>query len=171
MWFDQPEEVRAYRPQNGGWTIGEILEHISLTNHYLLILIDKGKYKALKRKDEVDLHSMLKEYVFSVEKLENIGKHQSFDWIRPVHMEPSGGKPLSEVKALINEQVEQCIDVLQVLSGGEGILYRTTMSVDNLGKLDVYEYIYFLAQHARRHVEQMEKNKCEYLNTKNHGSE
>ena len=38
-WFDKPENIRHYRPQNGGWTINEILEHIELTSHFLLKLI------------------------------------------------------------------------------------------------------------------------------------
>ena len=36
------------------------------------------------------------------------------------------------------------------------------MSVTNLGKLNVYEYSYFLAQHARRHLTQMQENAAEY---------
>jgi hypothetical protein len=36
------------------------------------------------------------------------------------------------------------------------------MSVNGLGKLNVYEYIYFLAQHGRRHSTQMEKNELEF---------
>ncbi|MEM9673479.1 MAG: DinB family protein [Bacteroidota bacterium] len=164
MWFNQDKELRIYRPQNGGWTIDEILEHITLTNHYLLILIEKGKRKALKKVSEVDLQSMLRNYTFSLEKFENIGRHQSFVWVRPKHMEPQRNKNLLEVRQIMKNQVQQCVDVLQSLPNGEGLLYKTTMSVDNLGKLNVYEYIYFLAQHARRHVEQMAKNKREFLN-------
>ncbi|MGD1894377.1 MAG: DinB family protein [Cyclobacteriaceae bacterium] len=163
-WFDQDEKLRTYQPQDNGWTINEILEHITLTNHYLLILIEKGKRKALKKVDEVDLQNVLKDYTFSPKKFENIGKHRSFVWVRPEHMEPQGIKALPEVRYIMSAQVQQCVDVLQSLPNGEGLLYKTTMSVDNLGKLNVYEYIYFLAQHARRHVEQMEKNKREFLN-------
>ena len=50
-WFDKPKEIRCYKPTNGGWSINEILEHIMLTNHFLLKLIDKGKNKALKKED------------------------------------------------------------------------------------------------------------------------
>ena len=38
-WFDQPADVRALRPANGGWTIDEVLEHVTLTNHYLLLVM------------------------------------------------------------------------------------------------------------------------------------
>jgi hypothetical protein len=50
------------------------------------------------------------------------------------------------------------------MPNGEGILYKTTMSVNDLGKIDVYQYIYFLAQHAKRHLAQMERNEQAYLN-------
>ncbi|MDB5234230.1 MAG: hypothetical protein JWR44_1223, partial [Hymenobacter sp.] len=46
--FAAPAPLRSYRPARGGWTIDEILEHVALTNHYLLILIEKGAAKALK---------------------------------------------------------------------------------------------------------------------------
>ncbi|MBN8787104.1 MAG: hypothetical protein J0I84_08435 [Terrimonas sp.] len=48
------------------------------------------------------------------------------------------------------------------MKNGEGVLYKTTMTVNDLGKIDVYEYIYFLAQHGQRHVTQMEKNEAEF---------
>ena len=78
-------------------------------------------------------------------------------------MEPSGEKSLKSVKTLLNEQLERCLAHLKAMPNGEGILYKTTMSVNALGKIDVYEYIYFLAQHAERHITQMEKNQAEFL--------
>jgi hypothetical protein len=59
-WFDKPSELRVYRPSNKGWSINEILEHISLTSHYLLKLIDKGAIKALKNANGLDLAKELK---------------------------------------------------------------------------------------------------------------
>lgn len=31
-WFDLPENILQYKPQNGGWSIQQILEHIVLTS-------------------------------------------------------------------------------------------------------------------------------------------
>jgi hypothetical protein len=42
-WFDLDTSLVSYQPADGGWSIREILEHVSLTNHYLLILIKKGR--------------------------------------------------------------------------------------------------------------------------------
>ncbi|MFD2875047.1 DinB family protein [Paenibacillus rhizoplanae] len=52
--------------------------------------------------------------------------------------------------------------LLKELEDGEGLLYTTTMTVNNLGKLDVYQYIYFLCQHAKRHIVQMQRVMDEY---------
>ena len=162
MWFDKDSRLRSYRPLNRGWSIDEILEHISLTNHYLLVLIEKGANKALSNTQQADLSVALANYQFQYEKLAEIGQHKSFAWIRPEHMEPTGNKPLAEVRNQLQGQVRQCFDILARLGNGEGVLYKTTMSVNGLGKLDVYEYIYFLAQHGRRHIMQMEKNELEF---------
>ena len=49
LWFDREQAVREYRPKNNGWTIDEILEHIALTNHFLLILIDVTRLRTSKK--------------------------------------------------------------------------------------------------------------------------
>ena len=54
-WFDQPADLRAYSPADGGWITDEVLTHIGLTNHYLLILIEKGTAKALTSAQGLDL--------------------------------------------------------------------------------------------------------------------
>lgn len=164
-WFDKDDDLRHYRPRTGGWTIDEILEHIGLTNHFLLILIHKGVNKALQNKQNLDLEAELKNYTFHLDKLRQIGLHQSFPWIRPDHMEPTGKKSSEEVRHQLQEQLGHCLTCLERLKNGEGVLYKTTMTVNDLGKIDVYEYIYFLAQHGRRHVMQMEKNEAEFRAT------
>ncbi len=161
-WFDLSSDLRDYRPLSGGWTINEILEHIALTSHFLLKLIDKGGDKALRNVTKMNLEDALKSYHFEDEKLTEIGLHKSFIWVRPEHMEPKGEKSLSEVKDTINHQKERCCVWLDKLVNGEGVLSKTTMTVNDLGKIDVYQYIYFLSQHAQRHIAQMQRNVDEY---------
>lgn len=164
-WFDKPDQLRQYRPLNKGWTVNEILEHIALTSHFLLKLIDKGGRKALKNAEKVDIEVMLNllnNYHFEDGKLAEIGLHKSFVWIRPEHMQPKGETPLNEVRQTIMEQTNRCSNWLDKLNNGEGILAKTTMTVNNLGKIDVYQYIYFLSLHAQRHISQMQKNEEEY---------
>lgn len=164
-WFDKDAALRHYRPKNGGWTIDEILEHIGLTNHFLLILIEKGTKKALQNAQKQDLKAALESNVFHWDKLTEIGLHRSFPWMRPAHMEPLGSKPISEIRQQLKEQLAQCLHCLDQMPNGEGVLYTTTMTVNDLGKINVYEYIYFLAQHGQRHLMQMERNEEEFKHT------
>ena len=69
---------------------------------------------------------------------------------------------MAEIEARLKGQLAQCLDHLWQMPNGEGMLYKTTMTVDNLGKIDVYQYLYFLAQHIRRHVGQMNKIALEF---------
>jgi hypothetical protein len=110
LWFDKAPELRSYRPDSGGWTVNEILEHIGLTNHFLLILIGKGSSKALHNSRGLDLKTELQHYTFQWEKLDEIGRHKSFAWVRPEHMEPRGDKTLAEVRVQLKEQVRSCLD-------------------------------------------------------------
>ena len=166
QWFEKDPVLRAYRPATGGWTIDQILEHIGLTNHFLLILIDKGTQKALLNVHRLDLSSELAQFQLNREKLDAIGRPGSFNWIRPEHMEPNGEKTTMDVRQQLKEQVARCLNVLEQLKNGEGVLYKTTMTVNDLGKINVYEYIYFLAQHAQRHLGQMEKIEVEFYRGK-----
>lgn len=165
-WFDQPIALRQYQPNQGGWIIDQILEHIGLTNHFLLILIEKGTRKALNlAATQMNWQEALSSYHFPQEKLDQIALPQAFQWIRPVHMEPQGFKSSVEVREQLHGQLQQCLNTLDQLRNGEGILYQTTMTVNELGKIDVYQYLYFLAQHAKRHVAQMENVAMEFKKT------
>jgi len=161
-WFNIDNELLNYAPDNKGWSIRKNLEHISLTNHYLLMLISKGAKKALERSKTVDFLGSLDNYDLDWERLNMIGKHRSFEWNRPGHMEPRGRMRVDEIRRELEQQLKQCYTHLLALQRGEGILYKTMMSVNNLGKIDVYHYIYFLVQHAKRHITQMERVEVEY---------
>ena len=166
-WFDQPEALRSHLPADQGWTVDEVLDHIGLTNHFLLILIEKGVTKALANRQNLDLTAELARYQFEPEKLAAIGTLHAFDWVRPAHMEPRiAPRPLPQVRQQLHAQLAQALACLERLPHGEGLLYHTTMTVNGLGKLNVYEYLYFLAQHARRHLTQMQDNAAEYAAAK-----
>jgi hypothetical protein len=163
-WFNETQEIKAYKPVDKGWSISEILEHIALTSHFLLILIDKGADKAIRNINEKSISELLAKEELNLDKIDRIGLHKSFDWIRPEHMEPSGEKMEFEIIDELVSQLIRCLNHLDRLKGGEGLRYKTTMTVDGLGKINVYEYILFLSKHAERHLAQMKENKNEYLN-------
>ena len=140
----------------------KILEHISLTNHFLLILIRKGTGKALEASVKNDYSHLLVNYDLDWTRLKQIGQHKSFTWNRPKHMEPTAAVDLITIRNKLHDQLKECQDYLSRLKNGEGVLYKTTMTVNALGKIDVYHYILFLVQHAKRHLTQMEKIKSEF---------
>jgi hypothetical protein len=161
-WFDQPVAFLDYVPADQGWSGAEILTHIGLTNHYLLILVEKGTTKALQNSRNLDVATELATHPLAPARLEAIGALHAFDWVRPDHMEPRRfPKPLTQVRQQLHDQLVQALGCLDRLPAGQGVLHQTTMSVNNLGKLNVYEYLYFLAQHARRHVRQLQENAAE----------
>jgi hypothetical protein len=161
-WFDH-EERFLHLKTTDRWSPADILEHVMLTNHYLLILIEKGCDRAKAIANDTDLEEALQNYQFDVQGLEEIGKHKSFAWERPSHMEPTGTRTLGEIRKELRQQLYRCLCTLDSLCRGEGILHHTTMSVNRLGKLDVYQYIYFLALHAKRHITQLEKQQIQTL--------
>ena len=152
-WFDQPAAVRVYKPKDAGWSIDELLEHVTLTSHFLLIVIRNGATKATKRAargvpivgDEDDL-----------EVMSSIGHPDAFAWLRPEHMEPTRNHTSTTVRVTMREQQRECLEILARTGNGEGSLHKVRMSVQNLGKLDLYQWLYFLALHARRHLAQIE---------------
>ncbi|MBD3922152.1 DinB family protein [Paenibacillus sp. PR3] len=161
-WYELHPDILGFKPSEG-WSIAQILEHVTLTNYYLLILIRKGRRRAMELASKVDMVQKLEGYVNNLGALDRIAQDKSLKWIRPEHMEPTGDKSLAEVQSLMAEQINECRQILAEIPNGEGILAETTMTVADLGKIDVYQYIYFLCQHARRHISQMERVREEYL--------
>ena len=165
-WFDESNCVLNFQPASTGWTNFQILEHVMITNLYLLKLIKRGTAKAVKKaliaQPVVDWNT----YSLNRKELTDIGEHRSFKWNRPEHMAPQNNISLSDIRTRIKEQRNECLEYLSKLKNGEGFLHKTTMTVNNLGKLDVYEYIEFLTLHMCRHMTQMERNKREFLSWK-----
>jgi hypothetical protein len=93
-----------------------------------------------------------------LKKIAPIGQRGSFVWIRPEHMEPTAAQPISEVLDLMRRQQRECLEILRRLRNGEGSLYKVGMSVNDSGRIDLYQWLYFIAQHTKRHVGQMEEN-------------
>jgi hypothetical protein len=162
QWFEEDLNSLRYEPKNGGWSSFKVLEHITLTSHYLLIIIDKASQKAIQLSSITTLQQDWDGYELLPKSLRDIGVHQSFPWVRPEHMEPSGKVLLDDIRIRMMEQFDRCHQHLVVLKNGEGRLCKTRMSVNEIGKLDVYQYIYFLVLHAERHLRQLERNKIEY---------
>src|SRR5204862_387888 len=74
-------------------------------------------------------------------RLDIIGERGSFGWVRPEHMEPTGMPTSGEVRARMRQQVGECLDLLTRMANGEGALCKVSMSVNDLGKIDLYQWL------------------------------
>jgi hypothetical protein len=152
--FQLPADQLGFRPQRpGAWSVAEHLEHVCLANHFLLLTIEKGCAKALKRSAQGG---------FPVEEsdltlLSPIASPGAFEWQPPEHMLPTGSRDPAWVRAQLRRQLESCLGLLTGMPKGEGSLCRIRMSVHGLGRLDMSQWIYFLVQHARYHLALIEK--------------
>ena len=145
--FELPEAVRSYQPAAEAWRIDDILEHVSLTSHYLLLVIRKGVAKACKRAAT----QAIPDGESDLQAIEVIGHPDTFAWLRPDHMEPTRAVSSAAVQATLRQQRAECLALLEQMGQGEGSLHTVRMSVQALGKLDMYQWLAFLALHARRH--------------------
>ncbi len=158
-WFERPAEVRSFGPASGGWTIDQVLEHISLTNHFLMLTLRKSVETALRR---AATGEPIPPGESDLQRLKAIGLRGSFHWVRPEHMEPTGRATSGEVRSILRGQVDECLALLERMNHGEGGLCHLRMSVNELGRVDLYQWLYFLAQHARRHVQQLVSTEQEF---------
>jgi hypothetical protein len=148
----------ALENSNGTWTRRMVIEHVMLTNHFLLILIEKGSAKAIDRSRNLDLKSLTEHYELDTHLMEGIAKLGVFKWDAPQHMRPSGELSSENLRRALRDQLFRGLVILDQLENGEGVAYKLTMSVNNLGKLDMYQYLFFLSLHIQRHLHQLQSD-------------
>ena len=149
-WCVLPENRLQQRPAYPhAWTAAEHLEHVALVNHFLLLTIGKGVAAALRRARTQPIPAVESDLA----RLAPIADPDAFPWEPPGHMIPSGSKSLDEVREMLAGQHWQCLGHLERMGRGEGRLCCFSMSVNRLGRLDMYQWLYFLAQHGRWHLE------------------
>jgi hypothetical protein len=146
----KPAAYLHHRPAYpDAWTVAEHLEHVSLVNHFLLLTIGKGVATALRRARTQPIPAGESD----LQRLCPIADPAAFPWEPPGHMIPTGTKPVAAVRVLLSAQYGECLGLLERMGTGEGRLCSFRMSVYHLGMLDMYQWLYFLAQHGSWHLE------------------
>ncbi|WP_109695037.1 DinB family protein [Chitinophaga deserti] len=161
QWFQQDQVLLHFKPERGQWNAREVLEHISLTNYFLLLTINKSTRRALDRKMDGLYIMPGADYEAKFRQIEIVSS-KSFGWVNPAHLEPTGTQDLEEIRTLLKQQFAQCMYNLSLLKNGEGRLVKTMMTVNDLGKLDIYQYIFFLTKHIERHIAQLQELREQY---------
>jgi hypothetical protein len=145
-----PAERLLHRPPYAdAWNAAEHLEHVSLVNHFLLLTIGKGVAAALRRARSQPVPAGESDLA----RLVPIADPAAFPWEPPGHMIPTGTKPVAEVREILAGQRGRCLELLARMGNGEGRLCSYSMSVNRLGRLDMYQWLFFLVQHGRWHLE------------------
>lgn len=115
--FDLPHDLRQFQPSSDQWTIDEILEHITLTNHYLLITLRESLKKVLRRVREQPLPTEPS----NLDRILQISDPDAFAWIRPEHMEPTRRVSSAQVRATMHTQYGECLIILSQTMGGRPV--------------------------------------------------
>lgn len=145
------EEEAARRPEEGAWSVDEILTHLSL--------VEPGVAKRIAKS-------------VGIAKGEGLGKETSvtsvmasldgagFDILRqkqvaPEFVDPKTVLPLGEALAMLSRSREGLRSAMEAADGWA--LEKVVAPHPRLGTIDMYQWLIFLGHHERRHLAQLER--------------
>ncbi len=154
--LDLPAAVRIVRLTPTSWTIREIAEHVTRTNQFLLLLVekigDKVRRRLARAGEPVEAPALPR-----FDRLDLLADRR-FRWDSPDHMRPTGSVDDRTIRASLAEQRGRAARALREFPRGEGTLHTIRMSVVGPdARLDLYEFVYVIALHAERHAAQIER--------------
>lgn len=151
-WFATAEPLWSARPAPEAWSVGEVLEHVTLTQHFLLLLIEKLARRAAARAARGDRPPASPLGHAALEALASRERR----WERPEHMAPTGRVARAELAQRLREQTRRALAVLEALPDGQGALADARMATVD-ARLDVYGFLHLYVLHAERHLAQLER--------------
>ena len=158
-WCDAPDALLDHHPRPEAWSPREILEHVALTQHFLLVLAKKIRDKSRVRLAAGDPWPTAAPRHDALVALAN----RAEPWAHPAHMAPGGTRPLDEIRAELADQLQAAIELVREMPAGEGTLHRIRMSrVPGDDRLGLVEYVDVLALHAGRHLAQLAAAKTSF---------
>lgn len=145
-------ELLSRRPEPDSWSAAEVLEHVLLTDRFLLMLIDKLAATCRRRRERGDPWPAHGPDFTAIEAI----AAREYAWSHPEHMTPGGGRDGADLASALELDRERVLTLLGELPAGEGTLHRIRMSMvpREDDRLDLYEYVLVLVLHAERHVRQ-----------------
>ncbi len=142
-------------PANGGWSGIEVLEHVALTDRFLLVLADKIARKSQARAARGEPWPASQP---AFAHLEHIAGRE-LEWRAPEHMRPTGAVELNAIARTLEADRARALALLAECPDGLGTLHRIRMSVvgGEDDRLELYQYLDVLRLHAERHVRQIDR--------------
>ncbi len=154
---EEPEEFLRFAPAPGEWSGLSVLEHVTLTDRYLLRLAEKiaRKCRARLARGEpwpkaAPRHEVLAQVA-----------HDRRPWRHPEHMTPTGSVSPAAVARRLHDDAAQVAAILDSIPPGAGTLHRIRISVlpEGEDRLDLDQMLDFLGRHAERHLRQIDRNR------------
>ncbi len=149
-WFDKEDALLEHKPNIGSKTVREVLQDVMLANRYLLSIIDNGRTNASIQVVDIPMDK----YSLKSKLLEDAVINSCLDLDKNAISNEASSLP--EVRHEIREQLDRCLIHLELLMEGRGVLFKTNLAVGELGNLDIYQSIYFLAIHVRRYLGELD---------------
>ena len=144
-----PEQLRDRRPNPDTWSVAEVLEHLHMVELGIARLIGRKIEKAAAAglTAETETTSLLS----SLDHLPLLDRTNFM--AAPELVQPRGELPADRCVAALTESRRA---LRAALSTGDGLALGTVSAPHvRLGPLTLYQWVLFLAQHERRHAEQI----------------
>ncbi len=151
-WCELEDSLADQRPAPGEWTAREVLEHVHLADHHLLLLAEKAAVKSARR---VARGEPWPRGLPGPDHVRRLGE-RSQAWPHPQHMTPSGTRALSQTAMDLERDRGRCLALLEAMPEGQGSLHQIRMSVIE-ARLDLYGWLGLIAVHGERHLRQLER--------------
>lgn len=143
------KEQMTYKPEDGGWSVAEIVEHIIIVEGALKGMLE-GKIKAGENLDQKAEVKMTDEQVVGL-ITDRSSSIQTQDQFQPT------GK-FSESKEAIEAFDSQRENIVDWLKDSDADM-RNYVNEFPFGKIDAYQTVLFMAGHTERHTAQIEEVK------------
>ena len=145
------ETQRTARPAAGGWSVAEIVEHLSITEQRLGQLLQMMLEKAAE--SGAAAQSPPQFTPFSLDEFAERARGQKFE--APEFIRPSGGVALPDSLASLSES-RAAVEALRPR------LEATDLSAAQyphpaFGPLNIAQYLAFIGLHEERHLRQIER--------------
>ncbi len=145
------EEQMTFKPDDGGWSVAEVVEHIIIVEGGLKSMLE-NKMKAGEDLDQKAEVKMTDEQVVGLitDRSSSIQTQDQF--------QPSGKfSEADEALEAFNDQRENIVDWLKDSDAD----MRNYVNEFPFGKIDAYQTVLFMAGHTARHTAQIEELKSE----------
>jgi hypothetical protein len=159
--FDDRREFLHFT--TGNWSAMQILQHVSIANDDLLVVIRDAAFKAIELAKEAErLDEWFDEYNLVSFETEDFLNYKSTAWIKSNQLPTD--LSLHQIRSTLRAQLGECFDYIDLLKNGEGVLYKSRGFIPRAGELDVYHLVFFLANYVKNHAGEIERLQTEYGN-------